>query len=75
MTAAESQMVRSQVAGMSGCAKKEEGPAEAEPEPSRNQPTKIDKFENLMPGARDADQLGWGADVGTQNSAADGIFV
>jgi hypothetical protein len=25
------------------------GPAEAEPEPSRNQPTKIDKFENLVP--------------------------
>jgi hypothetical protein len=30
-------------------AHKEKGPAEAEPEPSRNQPAKIDECYNLMP--------------------------
>jgi hypothetical protein len=46
--------------GGCGCLHKENGPAKAEPEPSRNQPTEIDEFENLMPGAGiRSDQLGW----------------
>jgi hypothetical protein len=48
---------------------KEKGPAEAEPEPSRNQPAKIDKFENLTPEAGMRSEQFGGGKAGTDVKA------